>query len=102
VPDLSVPPTLDLQLAWRGATGRVRVFRDHVTAETSYERDALASVPMRALVGWRLEPCDDTAVCVEFVTEDDVYRVLLGRQDEGVAALALRRVLGEPLPAASA
>jgi pyrimidine deaminase RibD-like protein len=57
---------------------------------------------MRAVVGWRLEPCDHTAVCVEFVTEDDVYRVLLGMQDEGVAALALRRVLGEPLPATAA
>jgi hypothetical protein len=102
VPDLSVPPTLDLQLAWRGATGRLRVFRDHVTAETSYERDAVTPVPMRTVVGWRIEPCDDMAVCVEFVTEDDVYRVLLGLQDEGVAALALRRVLGEPLPATAA
>lgn len=98
MPDLSVPPTLDLQLAWRGTTGRVRVFRDHVTAETSYERDALTTVPMRAVVGWRIEPCDVDAVCVEFVTEDDVHRVLLAPSDEGVAALALRRVLGEPLP----
>lgn len=102
MPDLSVPPTLDLQLAWRGATGRLRAFRDHVTAETSYERDAVTAVPMSAVVGWRIEPCDDMAVCVEFVTGDDVYRVLLGMRDEGLAALALRRVLGEPLPGASA
>ncbi|MFZ6993653.1 hypothetical protein ACO0E1_17345 [Curtobacterium sp. RRHDQ66] len=101
MPDLSASPELDLQLTWRGAFGRVRVFRDRVHAETSYERDALTTVPMDAVQGWRIEPCDFDAVCVEFLTPDDTYRVLLDTSDEGVAALALRRTLGTPAPAAN-
>jgi hypothetical protein len=98
VPD----PSLDLQLTWRGSFGRLRVFPDRVEAETSFERDELLRVPMDTVVGWRIEPCDFDAVCVEFVTEEEseVYRVLLDTSDESVAALALRRVLGAPVPAA--
>jgi hypothetical protein len=92
---------LDLQLTWRGTFGRVRVFDDHVSAETSFERDGLTQVPMDAVDGWRIEPCDFDAVCVEFVTADDTYRVLLDTSDEKVAGLALRRVLGAPLPSES-
>lgn len=77
------------------------MFRDRVHAETSYERDALTTVPMDAVQGWRIEPCDFDAVCVEFLTPDDTYRVLLDTSDEGVAALALRRTLGTPAPAAN-
>jgi len=51
--------------------------------------------------GWRIEECDFDAVCVEFVTPDDTFRVLLDTSDERVAGLALRRVLGPPLPPAS-
>jgi hypothetical protein len=101
VPDPSVSPTLDLQLTWRGTFGRVRVFHDRVAAETSYERDALTAVPMDAVRGWRIEPCDFDAVCVEFVTPGETYRVLLDTTDEQVAGLALRRALGAPLPSAS-
>jgi hypothetical protein len=79
----------------------MRVFRDRVTAETSYERDALLPVPMHATQGWRIEECDDDAVCVEFVTPDDVWRVLLSPADESVADVALRSALGAPLPPAS-
>jgi hypothetical protein len=92
---------LDLQLTWRGTFGRVRVFDDHVSAETSFERDGLTQVPMDAVHGWRIEPCDFDAVCVEFVTADETYRVLLDTSDEKVAGLALRRVFGAPLPSES-
>ncbi|SFF67769.1 hypothetical protein [Curtobacterium sp. YR515] len=101
MPDPSVSPTLDLQLTWRGTFGRVRVFDDRVAAETSYERDALTPVPMETVRGWRIEPCDFDAVCVEFVTPGETYRVLLDTTDEQVAGLALRRALGAPLPSAS-
>lgn len=101
MPDRSASPTLDLQLTWRGSVGRVRVFPDRVHAETSYERDALTAVPMESVTAWRIEPCDFDAVCVEFMTADDTYRVLLDTSDEQVAALALRRVLGAPTPASS-
>lgn len=101
MPDPSVSPTLDLQLTWRGSYGRVRVFGDQVAAETSFERDALTTVPMEAVRGWRIEPCDFDAVCVEFVTPDDTFRVLLDTTDERVAAMALRRTLGTPLPSES-
>lgn len=101
VPDPSAPPTLDLQLTWRGTFGRVRVFDDRVTAETSYDRDGLTAVPMDAVRGWRLGPCDVDAVCVEFVTPEETYRVLLDTSDEKLAELALRRVLGAPVPPAS-
>ncbi|WP_267423725.1 MULTISPECIES: hypothetical protein [unclassified Curtobacterium] len=101
MPDLSASPTLDLQLSWRGTFGRVRVFPDRVHAETSYERDGLTAVPMEHVQGWRIEPCDFDAVCVEFMTPEDTYRVLLDTSDRGVAALALQRVLGEPAPTES-
>jgi hypothetical protein len=101
VPDPTVSPTLDLQLTWRGAFGRVRVFGDRVVAETSFERDALTPVPMDTVRGWRIEPCDFDAICVEFVTADDTYRVLLDVSDERIAGLALRRALGAPLPSES-
>jgi hypothetical protein len=101
VPDLSVSPTLDLQLTWRGTFGRVRVFDDRVTAETSYDQDGLTAVPMDAVRGWRIEPCDFDAVCVEFVTPEETFRVLLDTSDEKLADLALRRVLGAPLPSGS-
>jgi hypothetical protein len=97
--DRDVPdPTLDLQLTWRGTFGRVRVYADHVAAETSFERDELTTVPMDAVRGWRIEPCDFDAVCVEFVTADETFRVLLDTPDEGVTHHALVRVLGDPLP----
>ena len=92
---------LDLQLTWRGTFGRVRVFDDHVSAETSFERDGLTQVPMDTVHGWRIQPCNFDAVCVEFVTPDDTYRVLLDTSDEKVAGLALRRVFGAPLPSES-
>ena len=98
MPDTSASPTLDLQLTWRGTFGRVRVFDDRVTAETSYDRDGLTAVPMDEVEGWRVGPCDFDAVCVEFVTPDETYRVLLDTSDERLAELALRRVLGTPLP----
>ncbi len=79
----------------------MRVYADRVHAETSYERDALTTVPMDAVRGWRIEPCDFDAVCVEFLAPDDTYRVLLDTSDEHLAAQALRRALGEPAPAAS-
>ena len=101
MPDPSAAPTLDLQLTWRGTFGRVRVFSDRVSAETSFERDDLTQVPMDVVRGWRIEECDFDAVCVEFVTPDDTFRVLLDTSDERVAGLALRRVLGPPLPPAS-
>ncbi|ROP64381.1 hypothetical protein [Curtobacterium sp. PhB115] len=101
MPDPSASPTLDLQLTWRGSFGRVRVFPDRVEAETDHERDALTSVPMDAVRGWRLGPCDVDAVCVEFVTEQETYRVLLDTSDERVAGLAIRSVLGPPLPSGS-
>jgi hypothetical protein len=91
-------PTLDLELQWRGTTGRLRVWPDRVHAETSFERDSLTVVPMSDVGGWRIEPCDFDAVCVEFETPDTTYRVLLDTQDESVAQLALQRVLGDPLP----
>ncbi|WFR66491.1 hypothetical protein P9139_17095 [Curtobacterium flaccumfaciens] len=101
MPDSSAHRRSNLQLTWRGTFGRVRVFADRVSAETSFERDALAQVPMDAVHGWRIEPCDFDAVCVEFVTADETYRVLLDTSDERVAGLALRRALGTPLPAAT-
>lgn len=101
MPDPSVAPTLDLQLTWRGTFGRLRVFDDRVSAETSYERDGLTQVPMHAVRGWRIEPCDFDAVCVEFITADETFRVLLDTSDERVAGLALRRALGAPVPSAS-
>ncbi|MBT2503131.1 hypothetical protein [Curtobacterium sp. ISL-83] len=101
MPDPTVSPTLDLQLAWRRSFGRVRVFPDRVTAETDFERDALTHVPMDDVTGWRIESCDFDAICVEFVTAADTYRVLLDTSDETVAGLALRRVLGAPLPSES-
>lgn len=97
MPDPSLFPSLDLQLTWRGAFGRVRVFDDRVTAETSYERAGRTEVPMASVRGWRIEPCDFDAVCVEFVTDDDTFRVLLDTADERVTDHALRRVLGPPL-----
>lgn len=97
MPDPSLVPSLDLQLTWRGVFGRVRVFDDRVAAETSFERSVRTTVPMAAVRGWRIEPCDFDAVCVEFVTDDDTYRVLLDTTDERVADHALRRVLGPPL-----
>ncbi len=54
-------------------------------------------VPMDAVQGWRLGPCDEDAVCVEFLTGQDTYRVLLDTPDEQLAALAIRKVLGPPL-----
>ncbi|MBF4602296.1 MULTISPECIES: hypothetical protein [Curtobacterium] len=93
----SVPPTLDLQLSWRGAYGRLRVFPDRLEAETDYEREARVSVPMDAVSGWRLGPCDEDAVCVEFVTAPETFRVLLDTSDEQLAALAIQKVLGPPL-----
>lgn len=102
MPDSPVLPTLDLQHTWRDAVCRVRVFRDRVTAETSYERETLLPVPMEAVQGWRIEECDFDAVCIEFVTPDDVWRVLLAPADEALADLALRPVLGAPLPPAAA
>jgi len=101
VPDSPVSPTLDLQLTWRRTFGRVRVWDDRVTAETNYERDGRTEVPMDRVRGWRIEPCDFDAVCVEFVTPDETFRVLLDTADEQVAQLALRRVLGAPLPSGS-
>ncbi len=101
MPDSPVSPSLDLQLVWRGTFGRVRVFPDRIDAETDYERDARTRIPMDAVRGWRIEPCDFDAVCVEFVTEQETFRVLLDTADEKVAGLALRRALGTPLPPAS-
>jgi len=101
VPDPAASPTLDLQLTWRDTVGRVRVFADHVEAETSFERQGRTAVPMERVRGWRIEPCDFDAVCVEFVTADETYRVLLATSDQRVAALALGRVLGAPLPSES-
>ena len=98
MPDPSLSPTLDLQLTWRGTFGRIRVYDDTVRAETSFERDALTQVPTDQVTGWRIEPCDFDAVCVEFVTARDTYRVLLDTRDERVARLALERVLGASLP----
>lgn len=94
-------PTLDLQLTWRGTFGRIRVFADHVQAETSFERSELTTVPMDTVRGWRMEPCDFDAVCVEFETPDETFRVLLDTSDEGVTHHALVRVLGDPLPSQS-
>ncbi|NII42321.1 hypothetical protein E9228_002979 [Curtobacterium flaccumfaciens] len=101
MPDSPVLPTLDLQHTWRGALCRVRVFRDRVTAETSYERETLLPVPMEAVSGWRIEECDFDAVCVEFVTMTEIWRVLLSPADESLADMALRSALGAPMPAAS-
>ncbi|MGN7190809.1 MULTISPECIES: hypothetical protein [unclassified Curtobacterium] len=98
MPDPSVSPTLDLQLSWRATTGRLRFYDHTVHAETSFERDAPTQVPMDEVHGWRIEPCDFDAVCVEFVTARDTYRVLLDTRDEPVARLALERVLGASLP----
>ncbi len=97
MPDPSPFPSLDLQLTWRGAFGRVRFFDDRVRAETSYERPGRTEVPMDAVRGWRIEPCDFDAVCLEFVTGSETYRILLDTADERVADHALRRVLGPPL-----
>ncbi|MBF4608609.1 hypothetical protein [Curtobacterium sp. VKM Ac-1393] len=97
MPDPSVSPTLDLRLSWRGAYGRLRVFPDRLEAETDYERAARTSVPMDAVRSWHIGPCDEDAVCVEFVTEADTFRVLLDTSDEQLAALAIRKVLGPPL-----
>ncbi|WP_022904222.1 hypothetical protein [Curtobacterium sp. B8] len=52
---------------------------------------------MTSFRGWRIEPCDFDAVCLEFVTDDDTYRVLLDTSEESIADHALRRVLGAPL-----
>lgn len=98
MPDPSVSPTLDLQLTWRGTTGRIRFFEHGVRAETSFEQDGRTQVPMERVTGWRVEPCDVDAVCVEFVTDDTVYRVLLDTADERLARLGLERTLGAPLP----
>lgn len=99
MPDPSVSPTLDIQLTWRGTFGRIRVFEHGVRAETSFEQDGPTQVPMDRVTGWRVEECDFDAVCVEFVTADEVYRVLLDSGDERVARRGLERVLGAPLPA---
>ncbi|WP_146240318.1 hypothetical protein [Curtobacterium sp. MCSS17_008] len=101
MPDPSVSPTLDLQLTWRGTYGRLRVHDHTVRAETSFERDGLTEVPVDRARGWRIEPCDFDAVCVEFVCEDETFRVLLDTRDEQVTRLALERALGAPLPPAS-
>ncbi|KTR37870.1 MULTISPECIES: hypothetical protein [Curtobacterium] len=101
MPDPSVSPTLDLRLTWRGTVGRIRVYDGTVRAETSFERDGLTSVPMERVSGWRIEPCDFDAVCVEFVCADETFRVLLDTGDEQVARLGLERALGAPLPPAS-
>ncbi|MDM7888888.1 hypothetical protein QUG98_10525 [Curtobacterium sp. RHCJP20] len=101
MPDPSVSPTLDLQLTWRGTFGRIRVYDETVRAETSFERDGLTQVPMDRVIGWRIEPCDFDAVCVEFVCADETFRVLLDTGDEQVARLGLERALGAPLPPAS-
>ena len=101
MPDPSVSPTLDIQLTWRGTFGRIRVFEHGVRAETSFEQDGPTQVPMDRVTGWRVEECDFDAVCVEFVTPGETYRVLLDTTDEQVAGLALRRALGAPLPSAS-
>ncbi|MDM7892781.1 hypothetical protein [Curtobacterium caseinilyticum] len=101
MPDPSVSPTLDVQLTWRGTFGRIRVYADTVRAETSFERDGLTQVPVEQSSGWRIEPCDFDAVCVEFVCADDTFRVLLDTSDERVVRLGLGRALGAPLPAAS-
>lgn len=100
-PSVSPAPTFDLQLTWRGTVGRIRVYDELVRAETSFERDALTQVPMDEVRGWRIEPCDFDAVCVEFVTASDTYRVLLDTSDERIAALVLGRALGDPLPSES-
>ncbi|MBF4616254.1 hypothetical protein [Curtobacterium sp. VKM Ac-1376] len=97
MPDPSVSPALDLRLSWRGAYGRLRVFSDRLEAETDYQREARTAVPMDGVQGWRVGPCDEDAVCVEFVTEQDTYRLLLDTPDEQLAALAIRKVLGPPL-----
>ncbi|WIB69626.1 MULTISPECIES: hypothetical protein [unclassified Curtobacterium] len=97
MPDRSASPTLDLQLSWRGAYGRLRVFADRLEAETDYQRETRTAVPMDAVQGWRLGPCDEDAVCVEFLAGPDTYRVLLDTPDEQLAALAIRKVLGPPL-----
>lgn len=101
MPDPSVSPTLDLQLTWRGTFGRIRVYDDTVRAETTFERDGMTQVPMGQVRGWRIEPCDFDAICVELVTDDDTYRVLLDTGDERVARLGLERALGAPLPSES-
>lgn len=77
------------------------MFRDRVTAETSFEQDTLLPVPMDAVLGWRIEECDFDAVCVEFVTLTDIWRVLLSPADETLADMALRSALGAPMPSAS-
>lgn len=99
VPPASVGPTLDLRLSWRGAYGRLRVFPDRLEAETDYERAARADVPMDAVRSWHIGPCDEDAVCIEFVTGAETFRVLLDTSDEELAALAIRKVLGPPQPA---
>ncbi|MCA5924125.1 hypothetical protein [Curtobacterium oceanosedimentum] len=96
MPDSSVSPTLDLQLSWRGAYGRLRAFPGRLEAETDYQRPARTAVPMDEVQAWRLGPCDEDAVCVEFVTPQETYRVLLDTPDECVAELAVRKVLGPP------
>ncbi len=101
MPDPSVSPTLDLQLTWRGTFGRIRVYDETVRAETSFERDGLTQVPMDRVVGWRIEPCEFDAVCVEFVCTDETFRVLRDTGDERVARLGRERALGAPLPPAS-
>lgn len=75
------------------------MFPDRFEAETDYQRATRVSVPMDAVSGWRLGPCDEDAVCVEFVTGPETFRVLLDTSDEQLAALALRKVLGPPLTA---
>ncbi|OII04811.1 hypothetical protein BIU89_16400 [Curtobacterium sp. MCBA15_005] len=73
------------------------MFPDRLEAETDYQRETRTTVPMDAVQGWRLGPCDEDAVCVEFLAGQDTYRVLLDTPDEQLASLAIRKVLGPPL-----
>lgn len=98
VPDAARTPTLEWQLTWRGAFGRIRVFRDQVCAETSYEQEQLLPVPMETVMGWRIAPCDFDAICVEFIATGTTWRLLLHSTDEVVLDVVLRERLGEPTP----
>lgn len=98
VPDAARTPTLEWQLTWRGAFGRIRVFRNQVCAETSYEQEQLLPIPMETVTGWRIAPCDFDAICVEFITAGTTWRLLLHPTDEAALAVALRERLREPSP----